>query len=682
VKEENERVAALELQIQQKKKQKEDEEAKQKELDRKEDERIAREQEALNSQLREELRRDKALDTASAQQQHNNAFDEQPVGGGSNTKPPSNLFRAPSPILDVNDRNKNLFRAPSPIENHTTPTSPALPAQQNKRVFQAPSPVLESQATTSKRSNQDLFASSPPPSPSYHNPSHRGNSHANSRQSSRHSDQPVEENHDPSSRRTSSHNSSPPATSHSRNKHHHQTPPVRSPQRVDLDANHPIILDLKKETANAKDEAAQARKELEQLRQLVSQDRKRNNAINQPSSPSRKSPHAPVVPKLSVQKHNNNFNMQEAAEIDDLPRTDSARTFVRKYQQSYNADRPPANSLKASRAMQDTTKYRNNNGFDQLEKSLQSESVLHKPKELDGNELPSDFHALLELDKTLKSDSRFVYPDGRAFIPGGGKSSRPSSSKPRPNLTYQLQPYENASAIPVTIPLPQPPQSPSTLPRKYELKIDETLDFINAQSASTLSPSRSISTFGPDSPAGSAMTLASERSRRKQNDFSGSDRNDDDNDNDNDGLDFDIDRAFRRNRRKWELLEKMGLRTEESMDFEAKEKSNVYSGPEELDLLLNGLQSVHSSRPSTANSRPQNSRPGTAGTLQGDSQLIGQGDYGYLLQQERDKYRQNKQQQGTRRRQPSHNLKVSLLQPISTLHLLIMAVFADPFSHH
>mmetsp|Transcript_27843 Transcript_27843/g.47053 ORF Transcript_27843/g.47053 Transcript_27843/m.47053 type:complete len:482 (+) Transcript_27843:1-1446(+) len=349
--------------------------------------------------------------------------------------------------------------------------------------------------------------------------------------------------------------------------------------------------------------------------------------------------------------------MQEAAEIDDLPRTDSARTFVRKYQQSYNADRPPANSLKASRAMQDTTKYRNNNGFDQLEKSLQSESVLHKPKELDGNELPSDFHALLELDKTLKSDSRFVYPDGRAFIPGGGKSSRPSSSKPRPNLTYQLQPYENASAIPVTIPLPQPPQSPSTLPRKYELKIDETLDFINAQSASTLSPSRSISTFGPDSPAGSAMTLASERSRRKQNDFSGSDRNDDDNDNDNDGLDFDIDRAFRRNRRKWELLEKMGLRTEESMDFEAKEKSNVYSGPEELDLLLNGLQSVHSSRPSTANSRPQNSRPGTAGTLQGDSQLIGQGDYGYLLQQERDKYRQNKQQQGTRRRQPSHNLK-------------------------
>ena len=36
--------------------------------------------------------------------------------------------------------------------------------------------------------------------------------------------------------------------------------PAQSPQRVDLDANHPVILDLKKETANAKDEAALARK--------------------------------------------------------------------------------------------------------------------------------------------------------------------------------------------------------------------------------------------------------------------------------------------------------------------------------------------------------------------------------------------------------------------------------------
>jgi hypothetical protein len=46
------------------------------ELDRKEDERVARDQAALTAQLQEELRRDKVLDTASAQQQGSD-FDEQ-----------------------------------------------------------------------------------------------------------------------------------------------------------------------------------------------------------------------------------------------------------------------------------------------------------------------------------------------------------------------------------------------------------------------------------------------------------------------------------------------------------------------------------------------------------------------------------------------------------------------------
>ena len=167
------------------------------ELDRKEDERVARDQAALTAQLQEELRRDKVLDTASAHQQGSD-FDEQPVGGkGGNNKPASNLFRAPSPILEVGQRNKNLFKAPSsPIEDNTS-KSPVLPAQRNKNIFRAPSPVLEQPPPGKAKHN--LFASSPPPSPHYHNEARRNSSHPNSRQS-HHNNHSAEENRHQSSR--------------------------------------------------------------------------------------------------------------------------------------------------------------------------------------------------------------------------------------------------------------------------------------------------------------------------------------------------------------------------------------------------------------------------------------------------------------------------------------------------
>jgi hypothetical protein len=383
---------------------------------------------------------------------------------------------------------------------------------------------------------------------------------------------------------------------------------------------------------------------LDQLRQLVSQDRNQNknkNSHSPPRSPKKKQDSSTnrAVPRLHVQSPDRrSFDQGD----DGMQRVDSARTFVRKYQKSYNADRPPANSLREARMTKDAA---NNN--DNLEKSLQSNSFLHKPEQMMGNELPSDFHALMELDKTLKSESRFVYPDGRAFVPGAN-DSRPGSSDPRPQLNYHLQPYENAATIPVKIPLPAPPLSPSTRHRKYELRIDETL---NLNQMDVMSPSRSVSTLGPDSPAGSAVTLASERSRRKNSSHSNSRKHDVSGDGDDD-LEFDVDRAFRRNRRKWELLEKMGLRTEASLDGEGGDM-NVFSGPEELDMLLNGLHSVSSSRPTTADTN----RPGTAGTLQGESQLIGHVEYDNLLQKERDKHKQNQMQQGYRRRQQQHKVR-------------------------
>ena len=143
--------------------------------------------------MEEELRRDKHLDTAAAQKnqhshqhqhlQQQNAFDEQPVGGGggdaaaNNVK--NNLFRAPSPILDLNQRNPNMFKAPtSPIEMEEDannvfrpPSSPLLPAQRKNTVFQASSPVLERDQGVSSRNKQHLFdanSSSSPPSQGFH----------------------------------------------------------------------------------------------------------------------------------------------------------------------------------------------------------------------------------------------------------------------------------------------------------------------------------------------------------------------------------------------------------------------------------------------------------------------------------------------------------------------------------
>ena len=312
-----------------------------------------------------------------------------------------------------------------------------------------------------------------------------------------------------------------------------------------------------------------------------------------------------------------------------MNRIDSARTFVRKYQQSYNAHRPPEKHLRKK--------------GNELEKSLKSESLFHSSEKLDGDELPNDFHALMELDKTLKSESRFVYPDGRAFVPSSVRTSqnRPESSQPRPELKYQLQPYENASMIPVKVPLPAPPNAThnSTQPQ-YEIIIDENISA--SDQCDSVSPLQTMSTRNLDSPAASAITLASERSkRRKETEISHAQQDDDT------ALEFDIDKAFRRNRRKFELLDKMGLRTEESFDRE-NGTSNVYSGPEELDLLLNGLNSVSSSRPTTAETGK--TRPSTVGTLHGESHLLPVNrDYGFMLQQERHKYKQQQRHVPARR---------------------------------
>lgn len=147
------------------------------ELERKEDARLARDQAALTAQLQEELRRDKSLDTKAAQQQKN-LFDEQIVGRGEQSQESNNnLFRAPSPILDMHQRNKNLFRPSSSsieLDNNDNdndsseafhpPRSPALPAQRKNQLFQAPSPVLERDQSGNTHNKQHLFNSASPPS--------------------------------------------------------------------------------------------------------------------------------------------------------------------------------------------------------------------------------------------------------------------------------------------------------------------------------------------------------------------------------------------------------------------------------------------------------------------------------------------------------------------------------------
>ena len=137
------------------------------ELDRKEDERLAREQAAMAAQLEEELRRDKVLDTAAAKEQNANAFDEQPVGAASK----KNLFRAPSPILDSDQRNKNLFKAPSPIID-------------NNNVFRAPSPIINSRQSAANGTSQNLF-DPPTPTSDHRRSDSQPNSHQSSHPSSR-----------------------------------------------------------------------------------------------------------------------------------------------------------------------------------------------------------------------------------------------------------------------------------------------------------------------------------------------------------------------------------------------------------------------------------------------------------------------------------------------------------------
>lgn len=435
--------------------------------------------------------------------------------------------------------------------------------------------------------------------------------------------------------------------------------------------------------------------ELEQLRQLVSQDRKRNidkgatNNAEIPIIPLKHPSSHPQSNKHHTHYDNENNYGTEATDHDDgdSQRLDSARTFIRKYQSTYHADKPPEHPLRKS-TKNHNNKSKFNSSFSPMERSLQSESFLQEPEMLLGSELPADFHSLMDLDKTLKSESRFVYPDGRAFVDGRGEGigeKRPDSSSPRPQLQYHLQPYADAALLPVQ--LPSPPRKPSTPPpRKYDLPLDErVLSPSNAKQGEEkqmgqYSPTRSpqplqmsVSTLGsggPDSPAGSAVTLASERSKRRNSSniknththahHQHSSNEKDNNDDDTDGLEFDIDKAFRRNRRKYALLEKMGVRVGDDNDQDGGvgggRDFNVFSGPEELDLLLNGLHSVSSSRPTTAGtSRP--SRPTTSGTLQGESQLVNKRDYGDLLQQEREKYKQKQQLQAShqgysRRRNP------------------------------
>ena len=407
----------------------------------------------------------------------------------------------------------------------------------------------------------------------------------------------------------------------------------------------------------------------------MSQDRKRQNNHVPPSSPSKHKPthqlSQPPVPTLPVTQAIPSPTGRGLVPHDKEGggRIDSARTFIRKYQRSYNADRPPANPLRQSAQYQETNHHNKKNHLPNthddhfpLEQSLQSESFLHQPDILIGSELPADFHALMDLDKTLKSESRFVYPDGRAFVGGNGGNSgsgnenggkgidqRPGSSAPRPQLHYQLQPYEHADVVPVQLSLPSPPRHPLTPPpRKYELPIEEPI--LAGQYTSQVHPLQtSVSSLGsgPASPAGSAITLASERSKRHTSNNNNqvqvprNGRKDQGDSDDDDDVEFDIDKAFRRNRRKYALLDKMGVHTADTGETEGN--FNIFSGPEELDLLLNGLQSVSSSRPTTAGTGRPVSRPSTCGTLQGESQLVNKRDYGDLLQQEREKYKQKQQ---------------------------------------
>lgn len=159
-----------------------------------------------------------------------------------------------------------------------------------------------------------------------------------------------------------------------------------------------------------------------------------------------------------------------------------------------------------------------------------------------------DDDEIFKLDRTLEGESKFVFPDGSAFVPKKGMVPPP----PENNKSFMnLSDLKDVGGLVTNVPPPNPPNGGLNIGAKLRQHI--------------------------------------RRKGKESSDGGGNVPSDETNENAK-PAEYDVDRLLRLNRRKWELLK--GL--------------DGQQGVEELDLLLHDLDGI-SSRPSSA----ATSRPGT-----------------------------------------------------------------------
>jgi len=537
---EEERKEALRIQIEQKKIQKEAEEAAQREIERKENERIAREQEELRKRQEEEIRRERGIPNSSS--------DPPPRFGSPTSSIPdhsrANVFRPPSPIIEVHSHAPEEIKSPNGYiakgrNKLFSPPSPAKP----------PVPRQESPPLPAARAERNLEHSS--------GSSRRG-------AMNRTPDEYSQDSSPPSNSRVE--RKSLPQRGASNSSGSNRRGAVNRTSEDHLRVDHPIIKTLQEETAIAKEEAKRAREELAQLRKLVSDGKKKGAQRNEPVK----------------------------------------------------------------------------NEDSRMEASLVSNSI-HTPFTTTDEIARNDFDGELDaLDRTLESNSRFVYPNGASFLPQdlGANIKKEGRSNPGvlkvPPLPVQQNHHSRKQRVLSArqegtdqhrlandMIKEHTPVAPSPRcgrrPRSSDMSILQTShnsDLCTSERAhnnpdlsSTLRSldENDVTGVGTDrvlsqhrdrkphpikhsisGPSSTAIAISGTPGRKCRNNDALSGNT----------LEFDVDRAFRRNRRKWELLEGMALGGESG------------AGREELELLMGGLGSVSSSRPTTrGGSSPSREQP-------------------------------------------------------------------------